>query len=269
MALDGGFKAPSAVRWSQEPGRGPAAYPTAGKGSSKAPGGSPNSSWVRGPPSHPQRSEPQGIPTQLPSPGTPLCTPPPKFHLGIQGGFQEKEVPSGGYPGVFSAKSLQRTKAWSPQSLSVLGSGPPDTLRCTWPLTIVGPSTEILLAAVDAPLAAAGLVAALGGAGLRSVADTAPQEQVQLVTQCATVPAEIHGLPVTFVHAQGGCGVGARPACAQALHGTQVEEPVPGDPLPALGSKAATAVWRDPDLPTLGLQAALQSIAEDEEDAGF
>lgn len=28
VALDSGFKAPSAVRWSQEPGRGPAAYPT-------------------------------------------------------------------------------------------------------------------------------------------------------------------------------------------------------------------------------------------------
>ena len=36
-----------------------------------------------------------------------------------------------------------------------------------------------------------------------------------------------------------------------------------------LGRKAVTAVWGDPDLPTLGLQAALQSIAEDEEDIGF
>lgn len=83
------------------------------------------------------------------------------------------------------------------------------------------------------------------------------------------MPAKIHCLPVTFVHAQGGCGVGARPACAQALHGTQVEEPVPGDPLPALGRETATAVWGDPDLPALGLQAALQAVAEDEEDVGL
>lgn len=129
---------------------------------------------------------------------------------------------------------------------------------------MVGPGAQILLGAVDAPLAAT-----LGGASLRCVASTGPQEQVQLVTQCATVPAKTHCLPVTLVHAQGGCGVGARPACAQALHGTQVEEPVPGDPLPALGRKTATTAWGDPDLPTLGLQAAFQSIAEDEEDVGF
>lgn len=83
------------------------------------------------------------------------------------------------------------------------------------------------------------------------------------------MPAKIQCLPVTLVHAQGGRGVGAWPACAQALHGTQVEEPVSGDPLPALGREAGIASRGDSDLPALGLQAALQSMAEDEEDVRF
>lgn len=136
-------------------------------------------------------------------------------------------------------------------------------------LTIVGPRTQILIAAIDAPLAAAGLVATLGAASLGRVAGATPQELGQLVTQCSTVPAKIQRLPVTFVHAQGGRGVGARPSGAQALHGAQAEEPVSGDPLPALGRKTGIAGWGDSDLPTLGLQAALQSMAEDEEDVGF
>lgn len=143
------------------------------------------------------------------------------------------------------------------------------SVPCTRPLTIVGPSTQILVSAIDVPLATAGLVATLGGASLGRVAGTAPQEQGQLVTQCATVPAEVQCLPVTFVHAQGGCGVGARPARAQALHGAQVEETVSRDPLPALGRETDVAAWGDSDLPTLGLQAALQSMAEDEEDVGL
>lgn len=118
---------------------------------------------------------------------------------------------------------------------------------------IVGPRTQVLVAAIDAPLAAAGLVATLGGASLGCIARTAPQEQGQLVAQGATVPAKTQCLAVTLVHAQGGGSVGAWPACAQALHGTQVEQPVSGDPLPALGRKAGIAGWRDSDLPTLGL----------------
>ena len=118
-------------------------------------------------------------------------------------------------------------------------------------------------------MAAAGLVTTLWGASLGCVARTAPQEQGQLVTQGATVPAKIQCLAVTLVHAQGGGGVGARPACAQALHGAQVEEPVSGDPLPALGRKAGVAGRGDPDLPSLGLQAALQSMAEDDKDIGL
>lgn len=171
-----------------------------------------------------------------------------------------------------TARGLRRPRFCHP---SICPCGPrPRTrgapaLPSQQPLTIVGPSTQILIAAIDAPLATAGLVAALRGASLGRVAGTAPQEQGQLVTQCATVPAKIQCLPVTLVHAQGGGGVGARPACAQALHGAQVEEPVSGDPLPALGRKAGIAGWGDSDLPTLGLQAALQSMAEDEEDVGF
>lgn len=118
-------------------------------------------------------------------------------------------------------------------------------------------------------MATAGLVTALGGASLGCIAGTAPQEQGQLVAQGATVPAKIQCLTVTLVHAQGGGGVGARPACAQALHGAQVEEPVSRDPLPALGRKAGVAGRGDPDLPSLGLQAALQSMAEDDKDVGL
>lgn len=83
------------------------------------------------------------------------------------------------------------------------------------------------------------------------------------------MPAKTQCLPVTLVHAQGGGAIGARPACAQALHGAQVEESVPGDPLPALGREAGIAGWGDSDLCTLGFQAALKSVAEDEEDIWF
>lgn len=173
-----------------------------------------------------------------------------------------------------TAKGQQRPKAPSLLRLSLCGSRPPDTrgappLPRKQPLTIVGPRTQILIAAVDAPLATAGLVAALRAASLGRVATATPQELGQLVTQRATVPAKIQCLPVTFVQAQGGCGVGARPACTQALHGAQAEEPVSGDPLPALGGETGIAGWGDSDLPTLGLQAALQSVAEDEEDVGL
>lgn len=172
-----------------------------------------------------------------------------------------------------AAKGLQRPKALSLLRLSLCGSSPPDTGDPSpsrqQPLTIVGPRTQILITAIDTPLAAAGLVAALGAPSLGRVAGATPQELGQLVTQCATVPAKIQCLPVTFVHAQGGRGIGARPAGAQALHGAQAEQPVSGDPLPALGRKTGIAGWGDSDLPTLGLQAALQSMAEDEEDVGL
>lgn len=142
-------------------------------------------------------------------------------------------------------------------------------LPCKQPLTIVRPSAKILFTAIDAPLATAGLVTTLRRTSLGHVASATPQEQGELVTQGAAVPAKTQCLPVTFVHAQGGRGVGARPACAQALHDTQIEEPVSGDPLPVLGRKTGIAGWSDANLPSLGLQAPLQSMAEDEEDTGF
>lgn len=164
-----------------------------------------------------------------------------------------------------SARGLQRPR------FCHSGVCPPVALAllCQQLLTIIGPSAQIFVAAIDAPLATSALIAPLGGASLGCVAGAAPQEQGQLVTQCATVPAKIQRLPVTFVHAQGGGGVGAWPACAQALHAAQVEEPVSGDPLPALGRKTGVAGWGDSDLAPLRLQAALQSMAEDEEDAGL
>ena len=73
-----------------------------------------------------------------------------------------------------TVSGLQRTKALSLESSSV--APVPLTLPCKQPLTVVGPSTEILFAAIDAPRATAGLVASLGGAGLRGVAGSARQE---------------------------------------------------------------------------------------------
>lgn len=83
------------------------------------------------------------------------------------------------------------------------------------------------------------------------------------------MPVKTQGLPVALIHAQGHCGVGDWPACTQALRGTQVEESIPGDPLPALGGETGVADWSDSDLCTLGLQTALHPLAEDEEDIGF